>query len=755
MDNKLKLVVNFLGVDKLSGSIRNIIGTGKTGVQVLKGMKDEARSLERQLAGVRKEIANGAGNLTSLINKEKQLESAVAGANTQMERQKRLLSVNARIAAITARADQLKTSGADNVIGGASMIAPFLLAAREAGNFQDGMIDIALKADLTRRETALMTRQILSASIAAKQLPESMRQGLDILAGFGLDPRIGMKMLGPIGQAATAYKAEISDLAAVSYSNFQNLKVPIKDNARALEIMAAAGKAGAFELKDMALYFPALTGYAQALGQSGVSAVSDLSAALQVARITAKDSASAATNVENLLAKIQSKSTIEKFSKNFGVDLPAAMKRAYQEGKTPLEAIAEIANKTVNGDLSKLSFIFEDMQAQNALRPLIQNIELYRKIRAESFASRGAIATDFARRSEGANTNGRLLIANLQKMAITTGAVLLPSLVKLSGHLVTITAAVANWAEAHPKAASFIIQAVVAMGAMRIGLGVLQFAFGSILGPVGKLWGLMSKWHVLKIASNMLKLLGSGAMIAGRAILFVGRAMMLNPIGLLVTAMAVSAYMIYKHWDTIKAAFWSALAAIAGAWNAIQSAYASGVAFLVGIGWQMIGIGRNIIIGLANGIIAAGGAIWNAIRDAVMGGINKLKSLLGIKSPSRLFMGLGAYMSKGMEIGISKGGRGAIAAAGRLATGVAAAGAITLSPVSARSGIGFANGAGQGAGLSGRSANGSGTLAGSGAITLNIYAAPGQDVKALADEVMVQLQRAQGVNQRSSYSDGE
>jgi hypothetical protein len=43
VDNKLLLAVNFLGVDKLSGSIKNIIGSSRGGAVALKGMRGEAR----------------------------------------------------------------------------------------------------------------------------------------------------------------------------------------------------------------------------------------------------------------------------------------------------------------------------------------------------------------------------------------------------------------------------------------------------------------------------------------------------------------------------------------------------------------------------------------------------------------------------------------------------------------------------------------------------------------------------------------
>ena len=76
MSNKLLLAVNFVGNDKLSGSIKNIIGLGKSGGRALKDMKGEARKLDRELAGVRRELSGASGNITELVNRGERIFKA-------------------------------------------------------------------------------------------------------------------------------------------------------------------------------------------------------------------------------------------------------------------------------------------------------------------------------------------------------------------------------------------------------------------------------------------------------------------------------------------------------------------------------------------------------------------------------------------------------------------------------------------------------------------------------------------------------
>lgn len=66
-----------------------------------------------------------------------------------------------------------------------------------------------------------------------------------------------------------------------------------------------------------------------------------------------------------------------------------------------------------------------------------------------------------------------------------------------------------------------------------------------------------------------------------------------------------------------------------------------------------LGLGKQVVEGIASGIANFGGAIWNALKGAVSGGWNKLKGFLGIASPSRLMRDtVGAMIPKGIAVGI-------------------------------------------------------------------------------------------------------
>jgi hypothetical protein len=73
-------------------------------------------------------------------------------------------------------------------------------------------------------------------------------------------------------------------------------------------------------------------------------------------------------------------------------------------------------------------------------------------------------------------------------------------------------------------------------------------------------------------------------------------------------------------------------------------------------------VGRDIVLGLVNGIKNAGPAAWAAITGVVSGAIEAAKKRLDSHSPSRVFMEIGDYIGQGLAIGI-EGSTGRVTAA--------------------------------------------------------------------------------------------
>lgn len=611
-----RLAAEMRKVDKPTRDMERTFGRAKREAADLGQKIDrDSQSIQR----LRDKLRDAGVSTRDLANAQKDLKRRIEQAGKEADSHK---GAYADYMASGQGAKQAPGNGPGSTTDKAVKAGLILGTIKEAGDIlatpvisdaqaQEQLTQIGLKANLSRGQLQRMREEINQLAPQVRKTTGELRSGVDFLAASGLDPRAALKMMEPIGKASHAYKAEISDLAQATNAALANLKIPLGPNeinrtreaAHMLEIMAVAGNEGNFEIKDMARHFPTLTARLSALNQQGAPAVANLAAALQVAWKATGDADQAANNIDNLLLKINSKETVANFKK-FGVDLPAAMQKAYREGKGPLEAIADLTNKATGGDMRKLSHLFGDEQAQTGVLALIQNMKEYRKIRDDTLSqsAQGQIDRDFA------------------KVADDTAS---------------------RWER------------------------------------------VQARWSVLK-----------------------------DTIGENLRAFTNAA---------IKRADWM-----------ITPTTESSVR------GKSVKIGNDVGDGLALGLRQKQGAVRAASAQLAEAMPKEVRRNLQVHSPSRVFMAIGRHVADGLTVGIDRNRNHPARAAGRMATSVAAAGAISLNPMhaAARSGAG-----------------GGGSGGGFGPIEVHIHASPGMNVDELADAAIRKLERLQARQSRSSFED--
>lgn len=262
-------------------------------------------------------------------------------------------------------------------------------------------------ADLDRAWMRLATTAEVSAAevmAAQKQVNALANQyGLaqaDAFAGFEALIVQGQKLpealasMKAILATAQAAGAETADISKTAGALMTNMKVAPQDMTRAFDMLAYAGKAGQFELKDMAQYMPQLAASWSNVGQTGVDSLADLAAALQIVRKQTGTSEAAFNGVRDLLAKVYSKD-VQKNFKEAGVDLEDGLKKAKAAGRPLLDTIAELTEKVTKGDLSQLPKFFGEIDSRNAVSALINLKREFQALRSEiRNTSAGTIGRD-------------------------------------------------------------------------------------------------------------------------------------------------------------------------------------------------------------------------------------------------------------------------------------------------------------------------------------------------------------------------
>lgn len=199
---------------------------------------------------------------------------------------------------------------------------------------------------------------------------EDVSNGLETLVASGRSLDNSMAFLPSVAITAQASGAAISDIALSADAMAGSMRISAAEMQKAFDILVAGGKAGKFELKDMAQYLPSLLPAFSALGYEGTEGMQKIVAMLQVVRNQAGSSSEAATYLGNVFQKMYSEETAKKFKK-FGVDLPKALDQAKKEGKDVLDVFLDLAQVATKGDLSKLTQLFTDAEMQKGVRALL------------------------------------------------------------------------------------------------------------------------------------------------------------------------------------------------------------------------------------------------------------------------------------------------------------------------------------------------------------------------------------------------
>ncbi len=299
-------------------------------------------------------------------------------------------------------------------------------AVTPAATFETKLLDIAQKADLSDSGMEVLGRQIRELSKGLGTAPTKFAEGLDVLIGMGMEKDSALGIMPAIVKGATAYTAAVDDLAKAGMASMTSLGIKVSDFSTALDSLAFSGKAGAFELKEMARYLPSLMAQGGALKLSGLHGVAELGAALQVIRKNSGTSEEAATRLSDVMGKITSDETRKKLAKlgikDIAADLRKAQAAAAKAGKpfSLIEFIVTNLNKALKGDIGRIGEIFSDKEAKAGATALMQHYAELERIRSGSLKSKGIVDADHARRLKTYEAQVNRLSGAFENLRIAT-----------------------------------------------------------------------------------------------------------------------------------------------------------------------------------------------------------------------------------------------------------------------------------------------------------------------------------------------
>jgi TP901 family phage tail tape measure protein len=301
------------------------------------------------------------------------------------------------------------------------------------GNFETTLVDIAQKAELSGVQMEALGGRIRLLAREVGRGANETAKGMDVLLAQGLKLPQAVSIMPAIMRTATAYRAEVDEVAKAGMSVMTSLKVEAVSMQRAFDAMAQAGNEGAFELKDMARYFPSLAAIGQTRGMTGIAGVAQLSSALQVIRMNAGTSEEAATRLSDVLIKMTSDETIKKFKK-LGVDIEGMLKKGKAEAEKAgkpfdfIQTSVEAIMKATKGNPDAIKKIFADKEALQGAGALVQHFADFLRISQASRNASGVVNRDFGTRMKSYEATVASFNGAVEELRIALGSRFMPTL---------------------------------------------------------------------------------------------------------------------------------------------------------------------------------------------------------------------------------------------------------------------------------------------------------------------------------------
>lgn len=543
------------------------------------------------------------------------------------------------------------------LLGTAIAAISFMGPVREAGAFQQKLLDIAGTAELSGKaafkfvDQAKAQYEDLSLKIA--QTSDIIASGSGQMIAAGVNRDLIDATIGDIGRAATAANAEFSDMASVATSMLNNLKLPADQMKDSLGALVTAGKEGSFELKDMSKYFPQLTSQAAKFGVKGREAVNFLASSLQIAMKGASDPSIAANNFNNFLSKALSPRTVKNFA-NMGVNIQAVMQDAASKGINPLEAMLQKVGKLTGvgekeigkymqaakknglegadalayvrqqleaiGSAGKVSDLFSDQQVLDFIVPFMANVQEYKDIKSKVAAATGAaIDADFETQMQGINRQITIFQEIGTQSIRQVGFAFAEWLPLINEWLIAgltwmreFDASTGGWMKTLMTGAGGVVLLVAAIGALGLVLPIVGAGLSAIAALIGLIF---------------------------------------SPIGVIIGLLAGAAYLVWKNWDAVApylSGMWEGIKdGASAAWDGIKSTW-KGVQPYLERGWnQLKRMGGQLWSGLKDGGSRAWREIkstWTQVQPYLERGWERLK-VIG----SKLWSGFSAQAKQAMD----------------------------------------------------------------------------------------------------------
>lgn len=140
---------------------------------------------------------------------------------------------------------------------------------------------MAITGGMSAEDEARLSESVRNISRESNQYQTDVLQGMQVLVAGGVQSREELEGYGAVlARTATSTRASMDDLGATTLALRDNLGITAERLNESFNILAAGGKAGLVEMKDMAKFLPQLAPMFAGMGVTGQQAVAEMTAGI-------------------------------------------------------------------------------------------------------------------------------------------------------------------------------------------------------------------------------------------------------------------------------------------------------------------------------------------------------------------------------------------------------------------------------------------------------------------------------------------
>ena len=619
----------------------------QSAIRAATDLKRQHQEQQTQLQGLRARLGAAGISTKTLSQHSRDLKARIQETNeaisAQTRRMQALVAQQKRLAAARAQFDRAQQVAGGMAAGGAAGLGTGYALSRPL----KGIVDAFAPAEdaATQLKVSMMN--------STGTVPEDFKKIADLATGLGdrlpgttADFQNMMTMLRRQGISAQSILGGTGEAAA--YLGVQ-LKMPVESAAEFAAKMQDATRTSEKDMMalmdtiqrgfytgvdptNMLQGFSKISPVMDIIRKSGLEAANTFAPLLVMMDQTGMAGESAGNAFRKVFQSSMNTAKIQKVLDDLKAEKGIKLKLNFTDGKGEFAGIENLFKQldkfkglTTEDRLSVIKDIYGDdaetLQVLNTM--MTKGIAGYDEVAAKlkdqadlrtRVNEQLGTLTNTIEAAEGSWTNAMSEI----------GATIAPELKDLINGIGELAVSVKTWVGEHPALTAAIVKTVGGLALLLAVGGGLTVMLASFMGPFAMARYGLTLFGIKSLgAVSALKGLGGAFMWAGKAVLWLGRALMMNPIGLAVTAIVAAAYLIYKYWDPIKSYF-------LGLWAEIKAGFNGG---LLGIAALILNFSP---LGLFYRIFAG------------------VMSYFGVQLPGK-FSEFGGMLMQGMVAGLSTG----------------------------------------------------------------------------------------------------